>query len=390
MTEVLYLLTHQLDQQSQQLHNKEEEKAIMATAKQPYTCITCQVAFSSPETQRAHYKTDWHRYNLKRKVAELPSISASVFQEKVLTAQRIAEAKEKESKQSQYCKVCHKTFASANSLQSHERSRKHKETVIKADLLVNVKQKPLEMEQEDEGGDANDTGGSSDADDSTSEPLETTECLFCPNFEDDMEANLVHMSKAHGFFIPDLEYLTDLEGLIEYLGEKVGVGNFCTYCNEKGKQFYSVEAVQHHMTDKGHCKILFEGDAALEYADYYDYTKSYPSTQGVVPEDTPISDQPLKVNDDLELVLPSGVIVGHRFLKSYYKQRVPSHERKKATSVSRVMAQYRSLGWNGSCNDHGRKQRDEKWTQKMRQQKMLNVSVRGNKLQTHFRPQVVF
>ena len=52
-----------------------------------FTCISCRVAFGDADLQRAHYKTDWHRYNLKRKVAELPPVTAEVFQQKVL-AQR--------------------------------------------------------------------------------------------------------------------------------------------------------------------------------------------------------------------------------------------------------------------------------------------------------------
>lgn len=55
------------------------------------------------------------------------------------------------------------------------------------------------------------------------------------------------MSTNHGFFIPDIEYLKDVKGLIKYLGEKISVGNICIYCNGKGKTFHSLEAVQSHM-----------------------------------------------------------------------------------------------------------------------------------------------
>ncbi len=55
------------------------------------------------------------------------------------------------------------------------------------------------------------------------------------------------------------------------LGEKVGVGHVCLWCNEKGKAFQTRLAVQRHMVDKGHCKMLHEGDVVFEYADYYDY-----------------------------------------------------------------------------------------------------------------------
>jgi pre-60S factor REI1 len=58
-----------------------------------------------------------------------------------------------------------------------------------------------------------------------------------------------HMAHEHSFFVPDLEYLSDLEGLVKYLGEKVSVGNVCLFCSGKGKSFWSMEAVQAHMVE---------------------------------------------------------------------------------------------------------------------------------------------
>lgn len=54
-------------------------------------------------------------------------------------------------------------------------------------------------------------------------------------------------------------------------GAKVGEGNMCLWCNERGKAFHSTKSAQQHMLDKGHCKMLHEGDTLLEYADFYDY-----------------------------------------------------------------------------------------------------------------------
>lgn len=51
---------------------------------QLFTCLACQVVFTTAESQRVHYGTDWHRYNLKRKVAELPPVTSEVFSQKVL------------------------------------------------------------------------------------------------------------------------------------------------------------------------------------------------------------------------------------------------------------------------------------------------------------------
>lgn len=117
------------------------------------------------------------------------------------------------------------------------------------------------------------------------------ECLFCSTASANFEENLKHMSIAHSFFIPDLEFCVDVQGLITYLGiiyftfvvfirfdnallfagEKVGVGNVCLWCNERGKSFHTLDAVQKHMRDKGHCKMLHDGEAMLEYSEYFDY-----------------------------------------------------------------------------------------------------------------------
>lgn len=44
-----------------------------------YTCLACQVAFQSADGQRTHYRSDWHRYNLKRKVVNLPPVTFEQF-----------------------------------------------------------------------------------------------------------------------------------------------------------------------------------------------------------------------------------------------------------------------------------------------------------------------
>jgi pre-60S factor REI1 len=49
-----------------------------------FTCISCKIAFETAEEQRSHFGTDWHRYNMKRRVANLPPVPASAFNEKVI------------------------------------------------------------------------------------------------------------------------------------------------------------------------------------------------------------------------------------------------------------------------------------------------------------------
>ena len=287
-----------------------ETETLGAQAMPMFTCITCRVAFVDADLQRAHYKTEWHRYNLKRRVAELPPVSSEHFQERVIAQQEL-EADRLEGKIGQYCQVCRKHFATAKSFESHLRSRKHKGVARALE-----KQKIKETTSTEKREPANKESSGSDAEEEeieeepASEPLDATECLFCPHGSHDLETNMEHMSKDHGFFIPDLEYLTDLAGLMSYLAEKVGVWNMCLHCNEKGRMFHSVEAVQHHMVDKGHCKLFFEGDASLEYAEFYDYSKSYPdySEDGDFNKDKEVSpeDNSLQVLNSLCMCAQQG------------------------------------------------------------------------------------
>jgi pre-60S factor REI1 len=172
------------------------------------------------------------------------------------------------------------------------------------------------------------------------------------------------MSSAHSFFIPDTEYLIDVHGLIVYLGEKIAVGNICIYCNGKGREFRTLEAVWRHMVDKSHCKIAYDSeDDRLEVSDFYNFTTSYPdahiksdkavrkqasdgsteewediengSSEAVDEVIEEVSDQDSDEISDtdslpdsqitygdshLELVLPSGARIGHRSMRRYYAQ----------------------------------------------------------------------
>lgn len=213
--------------------------------------------------------------------------------------------------------------------------------------------------------------------------LSPNQCLFCPESSENLDINLQHMSQMHSFFVPDAEYLVDINGLIAYLGEKVAVGNVCIYCNKKGRAFRTLDAVRKHMLDKSHCKIAYDTENdRLEISDFYDFSSSYPdygspltasqrrsavsnadSTDDEEWEDTDDNDDddvdeivdkdgplvPLSGNDDAdslpnneltygdslyELVLPSGARIGHRSLRRYYAQSLPRYDGKVEDSNS--------------------------------------------------------
>lgn len=365
-----------------------------------FTCISCRVAFADGDVQRAHYKSDWHRYNLKRKVAEMPPVSAEAFREKVL-AQKAESKAQSEVKSSQHCDVCNKFFSSENAFANHLHSRKHKEhekskindssktiTDVETQIERNARFPNSEMEGVESEGEYEEADND--------ESLETTQCLFCPHFSCTFEDNMRHMTKSHSFYIPDVQYVTDFEALIGYLGEKVGFGKVCLYCNGKGKEFHSIEAVQKHMTDKGHCKIFYEGDDILEFSDFYDFTSSYPGLElgednGSSETNDSLYDGTLCVSENTgELSLPSGVKVGHRSLRRYYKQHLrPEQVKKNEIVVRGLMSDYKLLGWSGNIGEANRlKIQHLNMKNKMQKRRELKLNIKANKFQPHFREQV--
>ena len=49
------------------------------------------------------------------------------------------------------------------------------------------------------------------------------DCFFCSHHSATNDKNLLHMSERHSFFVPDLEFVVDLDGLLTYIGCKVSI-----------------------------------------------------------------------------------------------------------------------------------------------------------------------
>ena len=98
-------------------------------------------------------------------------------------------------------------------------------------------------------------------------------CLFCNFDSSSVPLNVAHMERIHGMFIPEKNYLVDLDGLIGSLNEKIYEYHECLYC---GKLKPSVFGLQTHMRDKGHCKIpFFTEEEQLEIGEFYDFSSTY-------------------------------------------------------------------------------------------------------------------
>ncbi|KAH9892847.1 C2H2 type zinc-finger-domain-containing protein [Cubamyces lactineus] len=292
-----------------------------------YTCLSCTIAFHTAQDQREHYRSDHHRYNMKRRVAGLPPVSATVFNQKVL--ERRAETAIMASPKGSTCEICGKSYTTENAYRTHLSSKKHKDNELRAAAKAQARAATPESTEASEAAaailaDASsaEAGPSTQPalaaiaedgpsveqvasqlksvalqvdEDATEEQINQTidekiaaararispaQCLFCNTSSATLDENLTHMSVAHSFFIPDAEYLVDLVGLITYLGEKIAVGNTCIFCSGRGREFRTLEAVRKHMLDKGHCKIAYDTEEdRLEISDFYDFSASYPDAE---------------------------------------------------------------------------------------------------------------
>ena len=112
-----------------------------------------------------------------------------------------------------------------------------------------------------------------DSSKSTSRPSSLMACLFCNYVSPTMPLNICHMSKFHGMFIPEKDYLADTEGLLQHLSDKIWVLHECLYC---GKAKRTTVGAQTHMKDRGHCMIAFSTeDEMLDVGQFYDFRSTY-------------------------------------------------------------------------------------------------------------------
>jgi hypothetical protein len=194
------------------------------------------VVFASEAELKEHYRSEWHRHNLKRKVAGLAPIGKQDYESRLaaLKAQQETNAGGKKIRQKKQ--------------QGTDERKKHPQSKAAAG------EKRAQMTDEE--------FIESKLDAATT--YMSTMSLFDRQISDSTESNLEYMRKNFGFRLPYSEYVSDVEGLLMYLGEKVYAGNFSLL---SGKQFHSVEAVQQHMVQKGQC--CFDITDISEYAPFY-------------------------------------------------------------------------------------------------------------------------
>jgi len=353
-------------------------------------------------------------------------VTLEAFEQKMKSLSKEADPA---SKSAFSCQFCKKQYASANQYAAHIKSKKHitnasKEGVntdstptpaqtqvpeidIMAGMPVEIHSKEitraeLTQMQKLQDEDSKESKREPDVPDKelteeeymdlkikNAKLLSLEDCLFCSEKSVDLKSNLDHMTQTHGFFIPDIEYLKDLEGLIKYLGEKIAVGNLCLQCNGRGKAFHSTDGVQAHMREKSHCRI---DDSEEEYDEFYDFSSDWqeiPAEEGHDPNDATRTPAVRISDTGMELVFKDGRSVGHRSLHQFYRQRYKPAESRDSVLINSLMQQYRALGWTEQWHQSQASKKDEKLARMKQQHSDMKLGVKAHLLVRHFRKQIL-
>jgi hypothetical protein len=310
------------------------------------SCVTCGVPFPASDA-KAHYGTAFHTANLKRRVADLPPLTAAAFARmQQVESERAAAALAADEMVLYICDACGKRFGSEGQFTNHNGSKRHRERVReliaerRAAAAAAAAPPPPQAaagsvggaggsgaaaaaaapgeamgggEEAAEGGEGGE-GGEEEEGEELGEGMEitSTHCPFCWAASDSVEANLLHMRAIHSFCLPDAPYCVDAAGLIERLHELVIDERRCVLrCS--AKQFECPEDAQRHMADKVHCRIRYEEAEDFEaWEAFYDYADA--------PE--PAAEDVGTVNGDGNLVLAGGRVAYTGAIAKYFKQRV--------------------------------------------------------------------
>lgn len=327
-------------------------------------------------------RADWHRYNLKRRVAQLPSILSEMFAEKVLEQQKQSE--ETVGDEDEYgFHVAHRKKSGKGERQitkkelkqmSREQARRTGR-LLDSDIVVVRSHSPatsVASESEfsefslgdsvhlsevdsvvETASDFNYSDGThsdwswhseeSEGEESEEDDVELPQalpnhyCYYCGKNNGELEQNIRHMSNRHGLYIPERTYLTDLEGLLTFINEVITVDYECLTCGFQGR---SLESIRQHMQSKGHCRIPYESKEEKQViSEFYDFSLAEEPTKkaskkkvsfGTAQDDSDyeivdVEDFSLEhvAGETSELTLPSGCKVGHRSMVRYNKPNLP-------------------------------------------------------------------
>lgn len=323
-----------------------------------YTCLSCQIQFPSMQLQRIHMKTEWHRYNLKRRVAQLVPVSNDTFQLKVASSKDhvkyddfgfvIEESKPKPKKhilrqtilnRGRTLQVSNDEHSSRDispaisDISTFSLGTLKSQGEFENDLDVHsLASNSLKADITDYNSDDTENLDSSDFEEQVTElnaPLDLTDCFYCGVSLDTIDDNIQHLLLNHSLYIPNLNYLSDKEGLIRFLSDTIVLDKECIKC---GYTSNKLMGIRQHIIAKGHVYIPYETKEMRSFIDkYYDFTiimdEHEDSSDGEIDDESDLKDEYTVATIDstgIELALPNGFKLGHRSMSKYYRQNLSS------------------------------------------------------------------
>lgn len=215
--------------------------------------------------------------------------------------------------------------------------------------------------------------------------VKNSQCMMCKKVCGNVEGLLDHMARRHTFAIPDLEFVSDMDALIDYLQQKVYIGYCCLACD---KPFQSVSAVQLHMEDKGHCSLSEEAEEDI--LDFYNYEKSWQEDRMLSLVNAVDAGKVELRDGGYSLALASGRVIGHRDLAVYYRQRHRDPLPSSPSALALSLQKYRALGWYNSPTEAKRDLKLKTQIERAHHANKQALGWKANSLQRHFRRQVDF
>lgn len=214
-------------------------------------CTNCRIEFDNEDNYKAHYKSEFHEYNIKRRLASLSPITESEYNAK--KAKTDTDLRHKMQTLNDYgkkyhCSDCNKKLSNIKTYEEHLKTNNHKKNSNKN----KIKKDKINIFE-----------------------TETTKnnigiCLFCNKKFENGEKNLEHMDEYHVFSVTDKESCTNVDGVLLKINELIFDEKVCYHCG--AQNFANGFSVQKHMTDMGHC--CMNPDSMYLFDNYYDYTEA--------------------------------------------------------------------------------------------------------------------
>ncbi|KAK4139683.1 C2H2 type zinc-finger-domain-containing protein [Dichotomopilus funicola] len=236
-------------------------------------CRLCNLSFDTPGDKRQHAKSEWHVYQIRCRVAEPGTV---VSPPDVKSGTRHSDRRLK---------------------------RRQKQGFEPGELSEQSGPSDVLEENGDNDIDAEFSENDSLSEDDNEVEFIPEECLFCDSSSEDFASNVSHMHQAHSLLIPfQSSLVVDLQTVIWFLHMVIFRYRECICC---GRRRRTVEAIQQHMTTKGHCRVeVTEETRGFYHPELSQHVDLRDKAAGL--------GSAVHHQEDGTLRLPSGKILSHR------------------------------------------------------------------------------